>query len=312
MKNQEILKMRFASLMRKYTKRNKVRQVHLANMLDVTPSAISQMFDCNIAMGLSQLSLIARALKINDDELFELQALLNKIRNGDVTVRSPFNKLMKKLRRSNHYSIAQLSALTGIGRVVLKAYEDNFAVTIRPQDAEILANLYKCEVSDLIKNAIIANDDENGETYDNPNVEYTSVAEAQKGYKQEIQVPILNIDELTVFSTNAGLVNFADARSIDMLPNRTYDCEVVAVIANNEKLNMILPGKTILILKEYDAKDHSANVFLGLDKKGDYIIFSKKKSDIATLLTTKETETVASKIKWQLPIVEIIIQPNDK
>ena len=63
----------FESSMKKFMKRAKLRQAYLATLLDLTPSAVSQMIKCRILMSRAQLHTICEGLNLSADESLDMQ-----------------------------------------------------------------------------------------------------------------------------------------------------------------------------------------------------------------------------------------------
>ncbi len=310
MKNSKVeniytLKEKFASLVRFYIKRNHVAQADLARIFNLTPSAICQMINCNILFELEQVSIIGKVLKLSDDELFELQSIIYKIRNG-ASLHSPFNKLVKKLRKGKKYSIADLSCLSQIPRKRLTEFEENFETDITQEELETLSQIFEyklrdlCNLASMCGHEIIDNDDEEEDDSLNEN----------SSFELTRKVPLIEIDELSIYNNNLDLQAIVNSKIFRYYEHAT-EKEVIALEASNSLLSIPFPGRTILIAREYNELDPTAKVFVGMDKKECCYLFNRDDFGNFNYFFSGQYFTKAPKLKWRLTIEEIIISTEE-
>ena len=308
MKNNKIenvfsLKEKFAHLLQFYIKRSHVSQADLARLFNVTPSAICQMIKCSILFDLEQMNIIAKAIKLKDEELFELTNMLYKLNNGAL-LHSPFNKLLKKLRKEKKYSIADLSVASQIPRRRLNELEENFETTIHIDEATTLANIYDYSLRDLLKCA------KNGmHQIIDPEDDDNTLGESVQ-IVQENKIPLMPLKELRYHNSNIGFQALIESKNYNHYEYLS-EKEVIAIEADNEFLELPFNGTTIIIAREYHPEDPSAKVFIGMDKKENYYVFSSDTFGNFNHFFTGEYSLKAPNLKWQMTVEEIIIKPQE-
>lgn len=295
------MKEKFARLIRFYAQRNHVSQATLANLFGITPSAICQMIDCNILFNLEELSIVAKALKLKEEEHYELQLLLSRIRNGAI-LHSPFNRLMKKLRKEHKMNISEVSLITKISRARLQEFEENFETNIYLEEAEKLAELYNYKLRDLLKTAEISRHE-----IIIPEEDGDSLSDNSASYTLPNHIPLFQIDELSKYETAMGFQGFVDAKKINFY-NYTSAKNVVALEADNELLDIPFSGKSILIVREYFEEDPTVKLIIGMDKKESYHLFNYDSFKNYNYLISGKYSVKAPKLKWMLTVEELIIK----
>ena len=118
--NQEIrvslssLKQHFCDTLKKHIKASKVRKLELAEVLELSPSAVSQMLSGRINPNLKQFDAMCQLLSLDRKECADLRDCLLRIRSGDDELRSPLNDFIKSSRTKHGLTIDQFAYMTGI------------------------------------------------------------------------------------------------------------------------------------------------------------------------------------------------------
>ncbi len=299
----------FQENIKKYLKRAKLKQLYLATLLGVTSSAVCQMLKCRIIMSRNQLQTVCKGLKLSMDETLELQTLLANIRNGTSDLRSPFNKLMKTYRRENNLQIAQLSQMTGISRIRLKSFENDFNAVFTEEDAEKLAKVYDCSADFLMKKYNFINtaivEYTNEELRNNPILE---VADKPIVHYNELrQVHLAALADFSNYSNNVDLFVFGEIRSTESI---RYEIEknVVGITAKSSELDLPVNGDIIMFVTDRKPMIYVCRLFLCMNADRKYVILQKKEEgeeyyDMAG-------NVYMEKLRWSLGIVEMKLVPK--
>ena len=307
--NMTSMKKEFAAKVRDYLKRSHLPQTNLATLLNLTPSAICQMIDCYILFKPEQLSIIAKAMKLTEDEYYDLKSLLFKMRNGSA-LSSPFNKLMLQLRKNKGCTIAELAKMTKIKRVKLKSMEEDYDAILDFDELVSLSTVYDYKLHELIKKAenshhtILGIDDDDDDFQDSTlNDSYSTP------FIKDDLIPMFDIEDFTNHNDN---INFDAIVMSSTAETYTYssDRKVIALKATNELLDNPCPGETVLIVRPKQEDDENAKLFVGMTKKRSFYIFYFDRFGNFTPLYGKPTNYKTPTLKWQFTVDEIIIKPE--
>ena len=143
------LKKHFGGLLKKYTKDAKKRQLDIAAALELSPSAVSQMYSGRMIPNLKQLDTIMQILALDRNCCSELRDCLARIRSGDAYLRSPLNDFIKSERTKKGLTIDQLAMMSGIPKENLEMLETHLNTQPTPHEAVRLAAIFNCSVSEL-------------------------------------------------------------------------------------------------------------------------------------------------------------------
>ncbi len=296
-----------------YSRRSKVNQSAIAELLNITPSAVSQKFKSNIMMNLNELKVIANAMKLVREEHFELQTLLTKIRSGENTGDdSPFNRFMRECRRKKKYNLAKLSQLSGISPIRLRSFEEDFYISFTEDDAEVLGRIY--DVSpDLILSKLPFNVSQNV-PYSMPSAEagIQSVADRDIDKNQRFRrIPVVEFDEFKTYSPQIDIFAFGDLRSSSEL---IYDIarEVIAVKLPLSYLKLPFNGDGYLLLSDKKPFVFIAKLFFVSDIDRKLHVLQKKFDDdkFYELDSENNPTLFTGKILWSLAVAEVKICPE--
>ena len=88
------LRSKFGQILRTYLQESNVRMTKLANILGVTPSAVSQMLAGKLVLNQTQLNRICEYLRLDQAQILQLNTILVNIRTGAQIVPSELNTLV--------------------------------------------------------------------------------------------------------------------------------------------------------------------------------------------------------------------------
>ncbi len=204
------LKKHFCELLKKYLKTAKAKQLDIAKVLDISPSAVSQMLSGSITPKLQQLEAIMEFLQLDRNATAELRDCLARIRSGDQELRSPLNDFIKSERTRNGLTIEKLSQISGIPEDTLVMLENKLNVQPTPYEAVRLASIFNCNVSELwqVVPDVPAQQappaPANGNVFRDGNTPYLP------NTKAAIKLPIIKMDDLLNFNPRYDhLIDFA-------------------------------------------------------------------------------------------------------
>lgn len=310
MNSTEYIKL-FESTMKKYLKRAKLRQVYLASMLNISPSAVSQMIKCRISMSRAQLHTICEGLKLSRDEALEMQTLLTRIRDGESDYRTPFNRFMTMKRREHKLSFQRLSQLTKISSLRLRSFEKDINVDFTYEDAEKIGKVYNCTTDFLMQKL----------SFGPRSIEYLPVAStddsvievADSGaeYETRQKIQTVRLKDFSEFSDNADLFTFAKARSFEEI---FYDLgkEGVAIAAEGREIGINVPGEMILFVTDKKPMSYVCRMLICMDSaKKCRLVQRKDGSDKLYEVTSDGSwQEVSGKLRWALAIIEMKFVPR--
>ena len=301
----------FESSMKKFMKRAKLRQAYLATLLDLTPSAVSQMIKCRILMSRAQLHTICEGLNLSADESLDMQTLLTRIRDGESDYRTPFNRFMTMSRRKHKLSFQRLSQMTKISILRLRSFEKDMNVDITYEDAEKIGKIYNCTPEFLLQKL----------SFGVRSVEYVPAVQSQEGeleaaeaagnYDTRQKIYVVRAKDFSEFSDNANLFTFAKARSYEEM---LYDLgkEGVAVCADAKELGLAVPGNVVLFVTDKKPLTYVCRLALCMDSNKKCHILHKKgdAEGFFELTADNKLQAFQGKLRWALSIIEVKFVPE--
>lgn len=311
MKKEDAVKI-FSDKIKSYLKRAKITQSELAVMLDLTPSAISQKFKCNILMSMNELKIICRAMRLASEETLELQTLLAKIRAGDAGGTSPFNRFMRNCRREKNLSFLRLSQLSGISIVRLRAFEEDLNVFFSADDAEKLSRVYDVSTELLLQKIPFSASEDMVYTYTPDNSGVLKIGERSTELKSSCRrVPVVNAEEFKTYSGTVDLFAFGALRcSAEII----YDIkrDVVGLNVPSSLLQCPFKGEVCLLVTDKKPFVHVAGLFFAMDSDKEFHILERKPDDERFYLTGKDgsSRLFDKELLWTVAVVEIKISPE--
>ncbi len=144
------LREEFAAMLRHELVRTRVKQNVLAEHLDVTPSAVSQLLQGKITPNMKQLDRIFELLGLERQRAFELRCMLARIRCGADTVQSPLGELVMRLRSEKGLSRDQLAAACSLPLKTIELLETSPNAIPDVADLRSLAPALGCDEAELL------------------------------------------------------------------------------------------------------------------------------------------------------------------
>ncbi|MBR1966983.1 MAG: helix-turn-helix transcriptional regulator [Lentisphaeria bacterium] len=301
----------FSERLKSYLKRSKIKQVYLASVLKVTPSAICQMVQCRILMSQNQLQIICKNLKLTDEETLELQTLLAKIRVGEINIISPFNRYMKSRRLEAKLSIAKLSNLCGISLVRLRSFEEDLSADFTYADAEKLSKIYNCTPEFLLKKLPSFESHDVVYEYPSANTGRLEAADNSAAYSDLKKVPLLELNAMKQYSGNADLMTFGQVSCNEEI-DYCIEKSVIAIKMKSSVIDFSVPGELVLFVSDKKPFIFVSKLFLGMDKEKNFYLLQKfeGKDDFYTCKADAAAEVFTEKLVWTIGIYEVKFNPK--
>jgi len=209
------LKLHFGKLLKKYIKDSGLRQFDIAETLNLSPSAVSQMLSGRMTPNLKQLDAILERLSLDRASSAELRDCLSRIRSGDENLRSPLNEFIKSNRVAKGLSVEQLANMTGIPEENLVMLENRLNVQPTPYEAVRLAAIFNCSISelcqvDVLEKTPVVYTPEQGSFRRQVHIMREPAAVYQAGKSSSVKTPVIQLEDLKHFSVESdSLMDFA-------------------------------------------------------------------------------------------------------
>ena len=304
------LKTKFGALLKEYLSASGRRQKEMAELLDISSAAVSQVLHGKNTLSKTQLDAVIEWLQLSRTKSIQLASILNQIRNGETQLLSPFNRAFFALRCERGISIPQLAEKTGLSYARLLALEkDQNAVPVY-DEAVRLANHLGCTAVDLLRCSGFQPDDVHmiGDP-DQVSGVFGGVAESSGAWKSA-PIPLLSLKTLSAYDSERSLLEFGcqSAHKLLLQKNEWFGLPVVAIECEAPELALNFPGKVRLII--CNKRPENYNVFnLCFTENGKFILqqqSGKKVQVFRSVGTTGDTSAVV----WSVPVLELKLLPS--
>ena len=158
-----LLKEKFAQLLRHELVRNRCKQNVMADKLGITPSAVSQMLQGKIVPSIKQLDVFCEMLSLDRQRAFELRCMLSRIRCGGAEMPSPLGELIINLRRERGMSTEELAFAASLTEKMVTLLETTPDITPDANDLKKIAVALSVQPEQLYNAAGL-----NWRVHDNP------------------------------------------------------------------------------------------------------------------------------------------------
>ena len=247
------LRIKFGQILRTYLQESNVRMTKLANILGVTPSAVSQMLAGKLVLNQTQLNRICEYLRLDQAQILQLNTILVNIRTGAQIVPSELNTLVFSLRCQRGLMQRQLSYLSGVSIAELNKLENDPNAVLTPATADKLAPILECSTEKLLQ----------ATTGD-----VSKVAHANS-------MPCVILRDFDEYDGHEPLVEFARRKAFKTVsPAHSLMLEnPVVVQASGKDLSLGFPGIAQLIVLDKRPENVREEVKLCRDVSGNYFLF---------------------------------------
>ena len=143
------LKLKLGKLIKSGLQAAGLRQLDLAQHLQISTSAVSQMLNGKTAPAAVHLDKIFQLLNCSRNQVFIMRDLLARIRSGMHEFRSPVNEFIRNSRKDRGLSMSKLAEQSGIPVAELRMLETCSTVVPSDEQLAILAKNLEFEDNDM-------------------------------------------------------------------------------------------------------------------------------------------------------------------
>ena len=144
-----LLKLQLGRLIKNGLRAAGLKQLDLAQHLQISASAVSQMLNGKTAPAAVHFDKIFHLLNCRRNQVFIMCDLIARIRSGMYELRSPVNEFIKSARKEHRLSLVKLSDLTGISVTKLRTLETCSTVAPSNEQIMVLAKVLEFEDADI-------------------------------------------------------------------------------------------------------------------------------------------------------------------
>lgn len=246
------LKLKLGKLIKSGLQAAGLRQLDLAQHLQISTSAVSQMLNGKTAPAAVHLDKIFQLLNCSRNQVFIMRDLLARIRSGMHELRSPVNEFIRSSRKERGLSMSKLAELSGIPVAELRMLET--CSTVVPSDEQLMTLAKILELKDddmqqLLQDLHLQTSDSMG----------GYVQEQSAGYNVDnnlpAQIPVLSIEKIFKFNPvledikNYVWRNYDKVISAQDLDDSAIDTDdVFAISDSGENFTPPFPGSVSLLV----------------------------------------------------------------
>lgn len=233
------LKLELGKLIKSGLRASGLRQLDLAQHLQISASAISQMLNGKTAPATVHLDEIFQLLNYNSNQTFIMRDLLARIRSGMYDLNSPVNEFINNARKESNLSLSKLAVLSQIPIGELRLLETCSTAVPSNEQVITLAEALRFDAENIQQ--LI---DELPQQIAN----YGDVG------KSSIQVPVLSLDDILKFNPVLEDIktfvcrNCKQGFSKQSLNGPIDNDNVFVIVASGDSFEPPFPGSVRLIV----------------------------------------------------------------
>jgi transcriptional regulator with XRE-family HTH domain len=245
------LKLELGKLIKSGLRAADLRQLDLAQHLQISTSAVSQMLNGKTAPTAVHLNKIFQLLNCRHNQIFVMRDLLARIRSGIHELRSPVNEFIMSSRKMRGLSMAKLANLSKIPVSELQILET--CSTVAPSNNQVIAlakvlEFEEVDIQRLLNDLPLHGSDFHGNGVQEQGANYERISNTP------VKTPVITVKNMLKFNPALeDIKNFVwrnydkviSAQSLD--DSIDYD-NVFAIVASGENFIPSLPGTVRLIV----------------------------------------------------------------
>ncbi len=245
------LKLKLGKLIKSGLQAAGLRQLDLAQHLQVSTSAVSQMLNGKTAPAAVHLDKIFQLLNCSRNQVFIMRDLLARIRSGMHEFRSPVNEFIRNSRKERSLSMSKLAELSGISVAELRILETCSTVVPSEEQLMTLAKILEFENDDmrqLLQDLHLQDSTSMGEYVQEQGGSYGSNSNFPA------QIPVLSIEKMFKFNPiledikNYVWRNYDKIISTQDLDASINSDDIFAIADSGDNFVPPLPGSVSLIV----------------------------------------------------------------
>ncbi|MFA6716844.1 MAG: helix-turn-helix transcriptional regulator [Victivallales bacterium] len=244
------LKLKLGKLIKSGLQAAGLRQLDLAQHLQISTSAVSQMLNGKTAPAATHLDKIFQLLNCSRNQVFIMRDLLARIRSGMHELRSPVNEFLRNARKERGLSLAKLASQTKLPVAELRILET--CSTVTPSNEQIMALAEVLEFNDddmqQLLNDLPAHAGGVREEVQEQFANYGNVS------KYPPQIPVVSIENMLKFNPaledikNFVWRNYDQVISSLPVDESANNEDVFAIVDSGDNFNPPIPGTVSLVV----------------------------------------------------------------
>ena len=309
------LKLKLGKLIKSVLQADGLRQLDLAQHLQISTSAVSQMLNGKTAPTAVHLNKIFQLLNCHHNQIFVMRDLLARIRSGMHELHSPINEFIRSSRKAHGISMAKLANLSGISVTEIRILET--CSTVVPSSGQIInlakiLNFEEDDIQQLLKNSPLYDSDYHANNIHEQSADYGSIS------NPSVQIPVVPIKNMLKFNPvledikdfvchNYDKVIFAQ----NLNDSIDYDNGFAIVVSGN-KLSPPLPGSIRLIIAMENFPETN-DIVIAKSKNNNKLqlkrfAFDKKNVSLKPFIkSNKHQKPKTESIEWVRKVLEVVI-----
>lgn len=245
------LKLKLGKIIKSGLQAAGLRQLDLAQTLQVSASAVSQMLNGKTAPTAVHLNKIFQLLNCRHNQIFVMRDLLARIRSGLHELRSPVNEFIRSSRKARGLSMVELANFNKISVAELRILET--CSTVVPSNNQLmdLAKILDFEEDDiqlLLNDLPLYDSDYHDNNIQEQSVSYGSISNLPT------QIPMIPIKNMLKFNPVLEDINDFVWRNYDKVISAQHlddsidNDNMFAIVASGDNFIPSLPGSIRLIV----------------------------------------------------------------
>jgi len=309
------LKLKLGKLIKSGLQAAGLRQLDLAQHLQVSTSAVSQMLNGKTAPAAVHLDKIFQLLNCSRNQVFIMRDLLARIRSGMHELRSPINEFIRASRKESGLSMAKLANLSEIPVAELRILET--CSTVVPSNDQImsLAKILEFEEGDihqLLNDLPLHGSDSMGEGVEEQSASYGNVS------KFPAQIPVISIENMLKFNPaledikNFVWRNYDKVIAAQNLDDSINHDDIFAIVDSGDNFSPPLPGSINLIIALKNFPETNDAVIVKSKKCGKlqlkrFVLDGESVSLKPFIGSDEQHKSKAENIEWVRKVLKVVI-----
>jgi transcriptional regulator with XRE-family HTH domain len=307
------LKLKLGKLIKSGLQAAGLRQLDLAQHLQISTSAVSQMLNGKTAPAAAHLNKVFQLLNCSRNQVFIMRDLLARIRSGMHELRSPVNDFIKSSRKKHSLSLSKLSTLSEIPVAELRILEN--CSTVVPSNEQITALAEVLKFDDVTIQQLLNDLPMYGSESTDKHV-HEQLADYGKD-NAPAQIPVVSTENMRKFNPaledikNFVWRNYDRVISAQGLDDSMENDNVFAIVDSGDNFNPPLPGSVNLIVALKNFPETTDTVIVKSQNNDKLQLRTFVRDDDSVSLTpfmdSAEQDSDTSNIEWVRKVLKIVI-----
>ena len=309
------LKLTLGKLIKSGLRAEGLRQLDLAQHLQISTSAVSQMLNGKTAPTAVHLNKIFQLLNCRHNQIFVMRDLLARIRSGMHELRSPVNEFIRSSRKASGLSMAKLANLSKIPVAelrILETYSTVVPSSDQIMDLAKILNFEEDDIQQLLKNLPLYDSDYHGNNIHKQSAGYGSISNSP------VQIPVVPIKNMLKFNPVLEDIkdfvchNYDKVISAQNLNDSIDYDNVFAIVASGDNFIPPLSGSVRLIIAVENLPETN-NIVIVKSKNNNKLQLKRfvVEEDCVSLRpfidSVEQHESKTNDIEWIRKVLKVIV-----